>query len=441
MTAKTEEKGNRFRNSISLKLIIVVSLSLLLLIPSLKIRQLINEREIRKNETLSEITDKWGKSQLVNGPVLIIPYTKRVFKNKTDYSDHIHYFHILPSNLKIDGEINPDIRYRGIYKVITYNSNLSFTGNFNWNDLSNWPNKYHKILWEDARIVVGISDLKGVTKNVALNWNNKKLKFSPGKSSCTMFTSGINTEVDIQQNSNNVFELKLSLNGSESIYFTPLGSSTEVNITSTWNTPSFDGHFLPQKHEITDSGFYATWSTIEMNRNYPQVWSDKAFEYNYDYQNFGVKLLLPVDTYQKSERSVKYAFLFIALTFLIVFFSEITSKNRVHPIQYLIIGFGLIIFYSLLISLAEHVGFNIAYMLSSLVIIGMITLYIKSLLKKWKSTIIISGALLVLYLFLFTILQVADYALLLGNIGLVIILALVMYFSKKVNWYAQRTIN
>ena len=439
MTTK-EEKKNKFKNSISLKLIIVCCLSLVLLLPSLKIRQLIREREDRKEETIKEITQKWGTEQTISGPILIIPYVKRVHTSKNEYTDHIHYFHVLPSELSIDGTLQPSERYRGIYKVITYNTQLNMKGQFTPEDFINWPNQYTRILWEEARVVVGISDLKGITQNINLIWNSGSNKFSPGKFYASMFDSGINSEVVINKDSINTFSVDLALNGSEAIYFTPTAGSTEVTLTGNWHTPSFDGSFLPQAPQVNDTSFSAQWNVIEMNRNYPQIWSSKSYDQWYDYQSFGVKLLLPVDTYQKSERSVKYALLFIALTFLIVFFSEITGKNRVHPIQYLIIGISLIIFYSLLISLAEHIGFNAAYWVSSLVIIGLITYYIKSLLKNWKPTMAVTSTLVILYTFLFTLLQISDYALLLGNIGLVIILAVVMIFSRKVNWYAQRTI-
>lgn len=440
MTKEKEEKRNRFRNSISLKLIIVVSLSLLLLLPTLRIKSLIREREDRKDVTIAEITQKIGKEQTINGPILVIPYTQRIYTNKSKYSDEIHHFQVLPSELKINGVIHPTLRYRSIYKVVTYNGNFSIDGTFSAQDLKEWPNKYHKILWDQAHLVIGITDLKGITKNITVKWNKEIHNFSPGKDKCSMFNSGINAEVIANQANDNSFHIDLSLNGSQSIYFTPIGNTTHVQLKGDWNTPSFDGDFLPEKPHITDSSFQASWNVIEMNRSYPQKWNDNAYDRYYNFQSFGAKLLLPVDTYQKSERSVKYSFLFIALTFLIIFFSEITSKNRVHPVQYLIIGFGLIIFYSLLISLAEHVGFNYAYLIASTVIIGMSTLYVKSLLKLWKPTLVITTSLIILYAFLFTILQIADYALLIGNIGLVIILGLVMYFSKKVNWYGESNV-
>jgi inner membrane protein len=436
MDTQKKEKG-KFRNSITFKLIVVAVLSLLLLIPSAMIRELIDERQMRRNETIREVTGKWGTSQEITGPVLIVPYISREYHSNGTYSDDYNYFHILPSELNIEGVLNPSLLQRSIYEVITYNSKLNLSGLFTQKELSEKPSSFYKILWNDARLVMGISDLRGVTQNIMLGWNDSTTKFSPGKYHCSLTKSGINAPVDIQPETDYSFKIEISLNGSESIFFTPVGSTTNVKLKGDWNTPSFDGSFLPIERNISETNFSAEWNIIEMNRSYPQTFASHEYSVNYDYQRFGVKLLLPVDTYQKSERSVKYAFLFIALTFLVVFFSEVLSKKRVHPVQYLNIGLGLVIFYSLLIALAEHISFNIAYLISSLVIIGMISVYIQAIFKKWKTTISITAGLTVLYLFLFTILQIADYALLLGNIGLVIILGAVMFYSKKVDWYGD----
>jgi inner membrane protein len=205
-------------------------------------------------------------------------------------------------------------------------------------------------------------------------------------------------------------------------------------LQSAWNTPSFSGAFLPDNRNITDSGFSADWNILQLNRNYPQYWiNDK---YNVDASAFGVDLITPVDTYQKSERSVKYAVLFIGLTFLVFFFSEMLTKIRIHPVNYLLVGVALCIFYSLLTALAEHMAFVYAYLIGSITIVSMITIFAHSLYKKWKVTGTVLAVLVALYIFLFVILQLMDYSLLLGNIGLVIILGIVMIFSRKIDWYS-----
>jgi inner membrane protein len=409
------------------------------------ITELIDEREHRRDETVTEITEKWGEEQEITGPVIIVPYSVKTRYSNGSVSTTEKYFHILPSELNIDAELSPSVRYRSIYKVITYNSQLKLDGKFIAKDLENRPTDYQQIHWEQAHLVMGLSDLRGVTKNIELNWNNETSAFSPGKYNCSIVKTGVNTPIVIRKDTDYNFSIEIALNGSEAIYFTPVGSSTNVNLNANWNTPSFGGSFLPATRDISDTGFTAQWNVIEMNRTYPQTFSGSDYEYNEwepdNMQRFGVQLLMPVDTYQKSTRSVKYAFLFIILTFLIVFFSEVLGKKRIHPVQYFIIGLGLVIFYSLLVALAEHISFNLSYLIASVVIIVMITLYIQAIFKVWKTTISISGTLLILYLFLFTVLQIADYALLLGNIGLLIILGMVMLYSKKVDWYGTRSLN
>jgi len=174
---------------------------------------------------------------------------------------------------------------------------------------------------------------------------------------------------------------------------------------------------------------------LHLNRTYPQQWTDDS--YYIDDSAFGVGLLFPVDQYQKSLRSAKYAIMFISLTFLVFFFTELLNKKRIHPIQYLLVGLGLSIFYSLLVSLSEHMSFNWAYLIAGVSIIGLITAYAHSIFKNLRLTAILSLILVILYLFLFTILQLQDYSLLLGSIGLFLTLAIVMYLSRKIDWYAN----
>lgn len=171
-----------------------------------------------------------------------------------------------------------------------------------------------------------------------------------------------------------------------------------------------------------------------MNRSFPQVWHNH--KYNIMESAFGVNLMLPVDQYQKSMRSAKYAIMFIALTFIIFLFVEILNKKRIHPVQYILVGFGLLLFYTLLLSLSEHIGFNAAYLVSSIAVVGLITAYSHSIFKKTRLTFIMGGTLSFLYIFLFVVLQLQDFALLLGSAGLFIILAIIMYLSRKIDWYS-----
>ncbi|MBN2486987.1 MAG: cell envelope integrity protein CreD [Bacteroidales bacterium] len=437
MTTIKNEKNGKWSQSITLKLILVITLSLVLLIPSSMIRGLIEEREQRKNETITEITGKWGAEQTICGPVLILPYTVLTKQANGLTTETKEYYQVMPDKIKLSGNIDTEKRYRSIYEVLTFAGNFNITGNFSKLTDKEWPENHHSILWNEAKLVIGISDLKGITRTINMNWNGSNKKFAPGNAKCTLFKTGVNTTINITPDGEYQFSVSFSLNGSNAIFINPVANESEISLSADWNNPSFDGNFLPADKTITDSGFIANWATNDMNRNYPQIISTGSYSAHFDYQKVGVKLLLPVDAYQKSTRSVKYALLFIGLTFLIMFFAEIIGKTRIHPVQYLIVGIALVVFYSLLLALAEYTGFNQAFIIAATVIIAMITAFIHSLFKTSVITLIIALVLFLLYTYLFTVVQIADYALIIGNVGLVIILGLVMVFSKKIDWYAN----
>ncbi|MGB5782368.1 MAG: cell envelope integrity protein CreD, partial [Eudoraea sp.] len=203
-----------------------------------------------------------------------------------------------------------------------------------------------------------------------------------------------------------------------------------------WSNPSFDGEFLPDTHTVDNDGFAASWNILHLNRNYPQSWSGADY-YIHD-SAFGVNLLLPVDRYQKSMRVIKYAILFLAFTFLVFFFVEVLNQVFIHPVQYILVGTAIVVFYTLLIALSEHITFNLSYLFSAILTLILVTGYVYAILSSKKLAFLILGMLGVLYSFIFTIIQLQDYALLIGSIGVFIILALVMYGSRKIDWYELR---
>jgi len=229
------------------------------------------------------------------------------------------------------------------------------------------------------------------------------------------------------------FSMNIDLKGSQYIDFVPLGKTTDVDLKSNWTTPSFSGTYLPDSREINTDGFTAHWNILHLNRNYPQSWIGS--QYKVGSSSFGTNLLLPVDNYKKSYRVAHYAILFLVFTFMVFFFVEVLNKVFIHPIQYLLVGIALVIFYTLLISFSEHIMFNIAYILSAILTLFLITGYTAAILKSRKIALLIFGILTLLYSFIFTIIQMEDYALLIGSIGLFLILGIVMYFSRKIDWY------
>ncbi|MEM9340842.1 MAG: cell envelope integrity protein CreD, partial [Bacteroidota bacterium] len=205
-------------------------------------------------------------------------------------------------------------------------------------------------------------------------------------------------------------------------------------LNSSWNAPSFYGSFLPTEREITDKGFISKWNVLELNRNFPQSWVG-IHQHDISSSAFGVDLIIPIDDYQKSMRSAKYAVLTLSLTFLVFFLVEVMNKRKIHPFQYALVGLGICLFYILLISISEHTHFNFAYGISAAAIITMISLYSLTVFKRLKLSLILAATLIGIYAFVFVTLQLADFALLLGSIGLTVILGLTMFFTRNINWY------
>lgn len=433
--APLERVNTWIKNSVTLKLITVTILMLLLLIPTSMVESIIRERESLNNMATMDVSSKWAERQEINGPVLSIPLIYE-YENEEKTYTATKYWHILPNKLDINSTIEPKTLKRGIYEVVVYDSELAISGNFNMMELED-QSFLKEIRFDQAFLTIGISDLRGIQNNILVKWNDQNLKVEPGSKIKDLIVSGItvqvpNVEADAQKLS---FDLKLELQGSQNMSFVPIGSTTNVSITSPWNAPSFDGNFLPDTREITDEGFKANWKVLELNRNYPQSWVGSKNEIHLRDSSFGVSLILPLDDYQKSMRSAKYAVMTIALTFLVFFLVEILNKRKIHPFQYALVGLGLCLFYTLLVSISEHSNFNFAYGISALSVVTMISLYSLSVFKKKKLTVLLVGTLTSIYGFLFVTIQMADYALLLGSLGLTLILALTMYFTRKVNWY------
>ena len=424
------------RNANSLKGVIIFLLTFVLLIPTNMIEVIIQERQSRQYEAVNEVAGKWGLTQTLTGPVIVIPYEK-IIRNETgqEKERETKYAYVLPDELHITGEVFPEKRYRGIFEVVVYNSKLALDGTFPKPALDDIIPTGSVILWDKAVVQLGIPDLRGLKEQVRLTWDDQAaVVFEPGLSVSGVATSGIHINKPLSAGGDaHRFRIDLALQGSGSLFFTPVGKVTEVNIKSAWSDPSFAGAFLPDQKNISSAGFDAQWKVLNLNRNYPQAWNDDR---QVDFSNsvFGVDFLLPVDNYQKSIRSVKYAILFIGLTFLVIFFVEMRNTRRVHPFQYALIGLALVIFYTLLVSISEHISFNAAYGVAAAMTVILTGLYARALFDSRKMAMLVGGTLTLLYGFLFTVLQSQDYALLIGSLGLFAILATVMYFSRKIDW-------
>lgn len=399
------------------------------------VSSLLRERELRRNSVIEEISEKWGSSQIITGPFFTVPF-KSFYKDEKDQLKYtIQYLHILPENLSVSGNIIPHLRYRGIYEAVLYNTQLNITGDFAVPVLNQSDIDSENVLWDKAVFSIGITDMAGIQNRVRITVDETSYDANPGLKTTDVAASGLQCVVPLSSPSNHHrFSLDLNLNGSEQIHFIPAGKTTSVKLTSTWPSPSFNGAFLPTTREIQNTGFSATWKILHLNRNYPQFWTDTQYKVNES--SFGLTLIMTADIYQRSIRISKYAPMFILFTFAAFFFSEVITRKRVHPIQYLLIGLAIILFYVLLLSISEHINFDLAYILSAIAITAAITGYSRGILKNRTFTMTVFGILVILYAYLYIVLQLEDYALLMGSIGLFLVLVTVMYITRKIDWYS-----
>ncbi|HWB62440.1 MAG TPA: cell envelope integrity protein CreD [Chitinophagales bacterium] len=427
----TEKAVNKIRQSPTIKLFIIGILILVLLIPSGMIEGLIREREENHNSAINEISDKWGKAQVITGPVIAVPYTETIKNESGQFVAVQRYSYYLPDDLSITGDVQSQKRHRGIYEAVLYAGKLHFEGNFDSACLNTLPALPATARLNEAKILLGISDVRGIRNKVALNWNNTNINAQPAADE-ELFPSAISfplTGIDLQNGGNFGFDLDFA--GSQSLYFTPVGKNNKIKLTSNWGGPSFDGAFLPTSHTENVNGFTAEWSVLELNRSFVQHWLGQNS--NLHNSDFGVRMWMSADEYQKSHRSVHYCVLFISLTFIFFFIIELRSKISVHPVQYLLIGLAISIFYLLLLSLSEWTGFNPAYFISAAAVTTLISLFSISVLESKFYSLITAIIQVLLYAFLFTTLQLEDLSLLIGSIGLFLTLAIFMYFSRRLN--------
>ncbi|SDH86550.1 cell envelope integrity protein CreD [Mucilaginibacter sp. P25] len=426
------------RESATFKLIFIGLLALLLLIPSAFVQNLVTERAARQGETAKEVSDSWSASQIIKGPILVIPYKKGINMPDTAKQAPIENLYILPDNLHIKAGLTTQLRHRGIFDVAVYNTQVKVSGNFARLDLSSLGININQLLLNKARFEFSVSDLKGLKSNPVIKTTQPILGAEPSFES--VFGNGLQAGVDLSAINNNEipFDFTLDLKGSEGLSFLQMGKTTDVRVNSNWSSPSFDGNFLPDDAKVDTSGFSASWRMMYYNRPFPQQWTGQEKTLDNDKKlkdaTFGVKLRLPVDQYQKTMRTSKYAIFIILLTFISLFLTEVIRKQPIHMFNYILIGAAMVIYYTLLLSFSEQVGYNMAYLIASVSTIALISVFISSLLKNGKAALLFAFILAVFYAFIFVIIQLEDLALMVGSIALFIIIAVLMYFSRKINW-------
>ena len=424
-------------NRILIKGLLVAFLILIMLIPGVFVTDLVYERQKRQAEVVKEITSKWAEQQTIIGPILMLPYMEAYKTADGKMGETRKTAFILPDELHISGSMDPLEKKRSLYSVMLYRSDLKLTGRFGTLPIASLQIPPGAILWKEARLAISVGDVRGIEDHVQLEWNGSKQPLDAGVPDNNVLKTGLSVPVTVDTQGQYTFSINLSCRGSAYLYFTPLGKTTEVDLTAKWKDPAFDGQYLPSTSTVTDKDFKAHWKILPLSRSFPQYWKEGAR--SFENATFGVRLIQPVDGYAKTFRSVKYAILFIALTFICFFFLEILQKRLVHPLQYLLVGMALTIFYTLLLSISEYAGFNLAYLIASVATVSLIGMYSWSIFKNGKTAVGFTLSLSALYTYIFVLIQSEDYALIFGSIGLFIIIAIIMYYSRKIDWYSITT--
>lgn len=421
-----------------LKVVLIFVLYLVLGIPSLRLSFLVEQRQNRNQDVQNEIAQSWGDPQMITGPILRIPYTTKRADSDGKELIQNHNIFITPKDVKLDVMQNAETRKRGIYEALLYQSNIKIKAEYDLTNVKGLDKVDSGQRWKDAQIFVGISDPKSVLLNMA-KVDGEDIHFERGVPYTGLGKlAGMHANIPFFEQGDGTFsfELDFNLKGSQELSINPIAKNTEWVLKSDWHSPSFIGSILPESHDVRDDGFDSQWQLTEFNRSVPSSWTNGSYQIN-NQQFVGVRLLNPVNPYSKTQRSINYSMLIIALTFLFYFLNEIINKKKFHPVQYGLIGLALCLFYLILLSFSEHLGFDIAYFISGTMIISLISWYSWMALRNKKLTMLIFGELLLLYLYIFTLLQLEDMALLVGSIGLFVILALVMYLTRNINWYQK----
>lgn len=427
-------------SNVLIKLLLVVFIILGLLIPLVTITGLIHERQSRQSSVEIEVQRSWAGTQRVAGPWLVIPYLRPRLDDKGVVRNYREHLIVLPEELQINSQVTPEVRQRGLFSAIVYTTRLQIQSRFEPVDVSRFHLEKEDLLWQDAKLLFSLSELRGISNSPQWTWLGEKVEAEAVAPDAPWMDEALAlhrpTPVPEQ---GGTMTLNLELRGSQRLEFLPLGRHSNVDIQSPWSDPSFQGNFLPSQSEVRSDGFEATWSVPHFARRFPQIWSSEDepsdLSTGLGASAFGVVFLPALDFYQQVSRCTKYGVLFIGLTFGLFALFEVLNNLRIHPLQYLMVGSAICVFYLLLLSISEHLGFDLAYLGGSVATAGLITAYTSKVLSARRRSIVLGITLSVLYGTLYVLVQLETYALLLGSCLLFTVLGAVMYSTRNINWY------
>ena len=441
----------KVRGGIAVRFIIIAFIAFLMLIPVGQISDMVNERSRLHDNVLNDIASQWGNPQVVTGPALVLPIVEKysqyeTVKDKDGNEKSVLKWYtrnrnvvILPKNLKKDIGLNEHYRYRSIYKSLVYTSDIKVSGEFVLPDISKISDNLDSIRYDKAYLLMGLSDTKAIEHVSNLKLNSDEHNFEPGtKLELKGIRSGFHAPLELNKETNNYkFSFDLKTNGSSYIRFSAFGEKTEIAVHSSWEHPSFQGAILPMERNISKEGFTAKWTIPSLARNFPQTWIHELHSYDVSALLTGVDLFEPVELYSLVQRSIKYGVLFILLTFLTFLIFEMTQKSKLHYVQYVLIGFSLGLFFLTLLSLSEHMLFLNSYLIASAITIVTITVYTWLANKNTKQALSILTLLTALYTLLYSLLQLEDYALLMGTALLFVVLFVLMWVTRNLQIEAK----
>lgn len=440
------------QKTLFIKLGTIALITLLLLIPIGLISDKIYERARFKDEAIHSVAQSWTDNQTLYGPFMVIPYTRTVvtkqwdkttesYKENQKVSEHVSFY--APATLDIDAAIKDEIRARGIYEVPVYTANINVSGEFSSahiiKELEWIKSLKGEVKFEKPIFVFGVTDPRGINQVPKLNWRTQSFEFLPG-TTVSQIAEGVHVplpEIADTAAEDYAFDFDISLRGIESLSFVPTGQNMNIGFQSKWQHPKFVGKFLPTSYTLDDSGYNAQWQVTSFATNINEILKKCAvFECDALHAiHFGVEHIQAVDVYLQSERSVKYGLLFVVLTFLTFFIIEIKNKMAIHPIQYVLVGAAITIFYLLLFALSEHLSFITSYGIASISCVAVIAAYITRLVGGGRRAGIFAGCLWGLYAILYVIVSAEDYALLMGAILTFALLSTLMLVTRNVDWF------
>jgi len=435
--------------SLAFKLGAIGILIVILIIPLVQISNLNIERQQRRDGVVRDIARSSSYSQTLTGPVLVVPYRKTERSWREDATTHQRSIeertvsgelYFLPETFSLDGQLKSEERSRGIYVARLYHSVNQITGSFSIPENLGVTDDYGLYRFDTAYVVLGISDIRGIEDSLTVQMDDKALKFEPGANS-KVLGSGVHVmlpTLDQKSAKTYSFEMQLKLQGTSEFQITPVGRTSKIALKSDWPNPSFIGEYLPAERGVDAHGFSAVWNSTFFSTNLAEALDDCAHTGNcgaFNSRHMGVSLIDPVDQYLKTDRATKYALLFVALTFAGFFLFEVLKQLAVHPIQYGFVGLALALFYLLLLSLSEHIGFGLAYFISSTACVALIGFYVMHVLHSLMRGTGFAAALATLYALLYGLLSAEDYALLMGSLLVFGLLAAVMILTRNINWF------